>query len=151
MRTYDVLTEWLNSDLTGPYARAILALAERHGRPQTSTGMPEEIPAYFELPNQDELENRLDEFWVAFQVEGAVRVLHGAVDYHWFPHKSLFVVSRPFEAVPEWADPETEFVIDPGWLPFQREALEVVQRFMDEMARRGLVRYVVREPGSLTA
>ncbi|MOA44933.1 hypothetical protein D3C78_1672770 [compost metagenome] len=88
---------------------------------------------------------------LAFMLEGAVRVLHTAVDYYWCPYKNLFVITRPFETVPEWADHELEIVIDPGWLPFQREALKVVQRFMDEMVRRGLVRYVVRKPSSLTA
>ncbi|WP_455233334.1 hypothetical protein [Geopseudomonas aromaticivorans] len=142
MRTYDMLTEWLDSELTGPYAREILALAERHGRPQTSSGMPEEMPAYIELPNQDALVDSPDEFWVAVQVESAVRVLHGAIDYHWFPHKNLFIVTRPFVVAPEWATPEHGIVIDPDWLPFQREALKVVQRFMDEMVRSGRILHV---------
>jgi|LNAP01.1.fsa_nt_gb hypothetical protein len=152
MRPYDLLSDRLDHELVGPYAREILALAERHGRPQASDGWPEEIPASFELLlDKSDLSDRPDDFMLAFMLEGAVRVLHTAVDQHWFPHKSLFVITRPFETVPEWVDPELEIVIDPNWLPFQREALEVVQRFMDEMVRRGLVRYVVRKPSSLTA
>lgn len=152
MRPYDLLSDRLDHELVGPYAREILALAERHGRPQASTGMPEEIPASFELlPDKNDLADRPDDFMLAFMLEGAIRVLHTAVDFYWCPPKNLFVITRPFETVPEWATPEDEIVIDPGWLPFQREALEVVQRFMDEMVRRGLVRYVVREPVSLTA
>lgn len=151
MRTYDSLHGWIDHDLIGHPAREILALAERHGRPQTPTGMGEDVPAPFELPDKNELMDRPDEFIAVDRLEGAIRVLHGAVDYHWFPHKRQFFVTKPFEAVPQWADPGHEIVIDPNWLPFQREALKVVQRFLDEMASRGLVRYVACEPGSLTA
>ncbi|SDR90755.1 hypothetical protein [Pseudomonas oryzae] len=151
MRTYESLFGWADHDLIGHPAREILGLAERHGRPHASTGMPLEIPVPFELPDLNKLVDRPDAYMSAVQLEEAIRVLYGAVDYHWFPHRQIFATTRPFEVLPAWATPEHGLVIDPNWLPFQREALEVVQRFVDELASRGLVRYVAREVGSLKA
>ncbi len=149
MRPYDLLSDWLNHDLAGPYAREVLALAGRYGRPQVPTGMGEDVPAPFELPDSKGLVDTPDAFMTAVRLESVVRVLHCAVDYHGFPNKRIFFVMKPFAKVPSWYDGEV--VIDANWLPFQREALEVVQRFMDELASRGLIRYAVCEPGSLTA
>lgn len=131
MRTYESLLSWTDHDLIGHPAREILALAERHGRPHASTGMPLEVP----VP----------------RLEAALCALYAAVDYHWLPRRRIFTTTRPFEVLPGWATPEHGLVIDPNWLPFQCEALEVVQQFVDELASRGLVRYVAREAGGLTA
>lgn len=151
MRTYEALFGWTDHDLIGHPAREILALAERHGRPHASTGMPLEVPVPFELPDSNKLIDRPDAYMAVDRLEAALCALYASVDYHWLPRRRIFTTTRPFEVLPGWATPEHGLVIDPDWLPFQREALEVVQRFMDELASRGLVRYVPREAGSLNA
>ena len=113
--------------------------------------MPLEVPVSFELPDLNKLLDRPDAYMAVDRLEAALCALYAAVDYHWLPRRRIFTTTRPFEVLPRWATPEHGLVIDPNWLPFQREALEVVQQFVDELASRGLVRYVAREAGSLTA
>jgi len=155
MRPYEQLTYRLDNELIGRYAREILELAEQYGRPHASSGLPVFMPAPFELAvTSDDLERLIDrpeEYLMAFSLKGAIHALHTAVDYSWVEHKQQFVITQPFDKLPEWAKPEHEVVIDPNWLPFQRAALAVIHAALDDMAERGLIRYVVREPGSLTA
>jgi hypothetical protein len=155
MRPYDQLTYHLDNELIGRYARDILELAEQYGRPHASSGLPVFMPAPFELAvTSDDLERLIDSpeaFLMASSLRGAVFALYGAVDYSWIEHKQQFVITPPFDELPEWAKPEHDVVIDPRWLPFQRAALVVVHAALDDLAERGMIRYVVREPGSLTA
>lgn len=146
MRTYEAVLH----ELIGQPAREILDLAERYGRPNSFCGLPLEVPVPFELPDLRKLVHQPDVFIAVERLEGVIGVLYGAVDYHWIRHKKIFVMTRPFEPMPVWATPEGRLEPDPNWQRFQHEALQVVQRFVDELANRGLVRYVAREPGSLT-
>lgn len=115
MRTFESLSGWIDHDLIGHPVREILALAERHGRPHASSGMPFEVPVLFELPDLNRLADRPAEYVAACELEAVIRVLHCAIDYHWIPHRKIFVAIKPFDAAPEWATSERGVVIDPNW------------------------------------
>lgn len=69
VRPYESLFGWTDHDLIGHPAREIITLAERHGSPHASSGMPVEVPAPFELPGLGKLADRPDAFIAAEQLE----------------------------------------------------------------------------------